>query len=149
MGNKGALTKSLAGFGTVLVWLPIMAAIITYVLAFIRDRAFPSDFLIVVELFPFALAGGILLAWAALRARLRRTLIISSVVVSAVSLIAGQVLAVITGMASGVNEPSVWAWALVSASLFIYIVAEIVAGAGGFLLLSEMRKNAPSMVRNQ
>jgi peptidoglycan/LPS O-acetylase OafA/YrhL len=93
------------------------------------------DYLMPAELFPLALAGGCLLIWAALRARSRRGLGIAAGL-----LVVGQVLAVVTGLASGETEPAGWQWALVLASIAGYSLALVVVGVGGLLLLRDLFK---------
>jgi len=50
------------------------------------------------------------------------------------------VLAVVTGLASGEIEPVGWWWALTLASILGYILALVVMGIGGLLLLRELFK---------
>jgi hypothetical protein len=101
----------------------------------IRAGIFRLDYLMPAELFPLALLGGGLLLWAALRARARRWLIGGSLAGAVVLLFGSQALAVATGLAAGRIEPAGWPWALVLAALALYVVALIVLGVGGVLLL--------------
>jgi hypothetical protein len=55
-------------------------------------------------------------------------------------LVGGQVLAVVTGLASGETEPAGWWWALVLASIVVYSLALVVIGVGGLLLLRDLFK---------
>src|SRR5512139_905727 len=101
MGKKDVLTKILAIAGTVLMWFPILAPILFSVRSLVVIQRFRFDFLIPAELFLFALAGGILLLWGAVRARSQIKLIGWSFT-AAVALLAGsQGLAVLTGLATG------------------------------------------------
>jgi hypothetical protein len=86
------------------------------------------------ELFPVALAGGGLLLWAALRSGLRPKLIGWGLGIAAASLFGGQILAVVSGLASSQAEPAGWPWALVLASLLVYSLMLALLGAGGILL---------------
>ena len=70
---KNTLTKILAGTGTALVWFPLLAPVLLSVILLITEGVFRLDYLIPAELFPLAGGGGILLVWAALRARLRKS----------------------------------------------------------------------------
>lgn len=90
------------------------------------------------ELFPFVLAGGGLLLWAALRARSRREAIGWGLAMILALLIGGQALAVASGLASGETEPAGSAWALVIASLVGYTLALVELGIAGLLLLRDV-----------
>ena len=138
MAKKGVLTKVLAIAGTVLVWFPILATIVISVAGSIGDRVFRFDWLMPAEIFPAAFAGGGLLMWAALRARLRRGLIGWGLGVMVGLLAGGQAFAVATGLASGEIGPAGWIWALVAASIAVYSLALVVIGAAGVLLLRDL-----------
>jgi len=142
MEKKGILTKALAIVGTVLVWIPILAPILFAAAFLIQARMFRFDYLMPAELFPVALVGGCLLLWAALRARARRRLIGWSLAGAVILPVAGQALASVTGLASGRTEPAGWPWALVLASLALYVLALVVLGTGGVLLLRDLFKAA-------
>jgi hypothetical protein len=137
MEKKGLLTKTLAGAGTALVWFPILAPVLLTVVLLIAEGEFRLDYLMPAELFLFALAGGLLLLWAAIRARSRRGWIAWSLGIAAGLLVGGQALAVATGLASGATAPGGWQWALVLASLAVYVLALIALGVGGVLLLRD------------
>jgi len=143
MGRKDVLTKVLAVAGTVLAWFPILATVVTSVVGSIAARMLRFDYLMPAELFPAALVGGGLLLWAALRARSRRRLIGWGLGIAVGSLLGGQVLAVVTGLASGETEPAGWWWALVLASIVVYSLAIVVVGVGGVLLLRDLFKPSP------
>jgi len=140
MEKKGVLTKILAIVGTMLVWFPILAPVLLSVAVIIQERMFRFDYLMPAELFPATLVGGGLLIWAALRARSRRRLIGWGLGIAVGLLVGGQVLAVVTGLASGETEPAGWWWALVLASIVIYTLALVVIGVGGVLLLRDLFK---------
>ena len=148
MEKKNVLTMILAIAGTVFVWLPILAPIFFSAVRFSQSRMFRFDYLMPAELFPAALIGGILLLWAALRARAYRRLIGWSLGISVVLLFAGQALAVVTGLASGETEAVGWPWALVVASLVIYILAVIAMAVGGILLLRGLLKTRRTEAAN-
>ena len=139
--KKSLLTKILAVVGTVLAWFPILAPVLLTVVVLIGGGGFHFDYLMPAELFPFALAGGLLLLWAAIRARARRGLIGWGLGVAVGLLVGGQALAVVTGLASGQTEPGGWQWALVLASLAVYSLAVITIGVGGALLLRDLFKS--------
>jgi hypothetical protein len=148
MKERNVLTKILALAGTVLVWFPVLAPILLSVVVIITDHTFQFDYLMPAELFPFAVAGGVLLIWAARRARSRQRLIGWGLGTAAGLVVSGQVLAVITGLASGETEPAGRWWMLVIASLVIYSLALVVIGAGGVLLLRDLFKTPRSPAEN-
>ena len=124
-----------------------MATIVTAAAGSITSRTLRFDYLMPAELFPFVLAGGGLLLWAALWARLRREAIGWGLAMILALLIGGQALAVASGLASGETEPAGWIWALVIASLVGYTLALVELGIAGLLLLRDVfqpgRKNGP------
>ena len=54
--------------------------------------------------------------------------------------VGGQALASVTGLASGRTEPTGWPWALVLASLALYVLALVILGVGGVLLVRDLFK---------
>ena len=138
MGKKLIFIKTLAIIGTVLVWLPLLAPIFISVAVFITDHRLTFDYLTPAELFPAAFLGGGLLVWATLLKRSYRRLICASYALALGSLILGQILATITGLASSAIGPSGWPWIPVLLSLLIYILALIGIGIGGLLLLRNL-----------
>jgi hypothetical protein len=138
MDRTGALTKTLATAGTLLAWFPILATVLITVIGSVGDRGFRFDYLIPAELFPAAFAGGLLLLWAALRARSRRGLIGWGMGAMLVLLFGGQALAVATGLATGGTEPVGWPWVLVVASIAGYTLALVELGCAGLLLVRDL-----------
>ena len=144
MEKMGVLTKILAIAGTVLVWFPILAPVLLSVALLVKERVFRFDYLMPAELFLFALAGGGLLIWAALRARLRWRLIGWGLAIALGLLMGGQALAVLTGLASGETEPVGLWFALVLASIVGFSLALVGIGIGGLLLLRDLFKTPQS-----
>ena len=138
MEKQGVLTRILAVVGTVLVWLPILAPLIFSVILLLQEGRFLFDYLMPAELFPSILLGGVLLIWAALRAHSHGKLIGGSLLLAVALLVAGQVLAVATGLASGETQPVGWPWALVLGSLIFFLLAILGVGVGGVLLLRDL-----------
>lgn len=134
MERKDLLTKTLAVVGTVLVWLPILAPVVFTVARIITGRIFLFDYLMPAELFPAFLIGGGLLIWAARRAHYRWRLIGWGLGVAVFMLVGGQMLAVVTGLASGETEASGWPWVFVLTSIAIYSLAIVLVGIGGLIL---------------
>jgi hypothetical protein len=136
--DKSIFTKILAITGTVLVWFPILAPVLLSIARFVGIGRFQIDYLMPAELTPFWLVGGGLLLWAALRRRSHRGMIGWGLGLSIGLLVAGQALAVLTGLASGEHEAVGWRFALVLSFLFLFILALILTGVGGILLLRDL-----------
>jgi len=144
MKKKNILSKFLAIAGTTLVWFPVLAPVLLSVAFMIVHRIFRFDYLMPAELFLCALVGGGLLLWAALRAHSQQALIGWGLGIAVLMLAGGQVLAVVSGLASGRTGPVGWQWVLVLASLVIYSLALVVMGVGGVLLLSDLFRTPSS-----
>lgn len=144
MPNKGVFTKILAIIGTILVWLPILGPLLFSAIRFIQSGRFLFDYLMPAELVPAVLIGGSLLFWAARRAREHQKIIIWSFAAAVIMLIAGQVLAVVTGLASGETEAAGLPWALVISSLVVYVLSVIALGVGGIRLTRSLSR--PSFI---
>jgi hypothetical protein len=140
MEKKSVFTRILAILGTVLAWLPILAPILFALGAFISVHLFRFDYLMPAELFPVALTGGLLLLWAAIRARSQRKLIGWGLGTAVALLFGGQALAVVTGMASGTIEPPGWLMGIVLGMVVAYALALVAVGVGGILLLRQLFK---------
>src|SRR5512137_2217869 len=110
MENKGTFTKVLAIAGTILIWFPLLTPVLISLTFFVQEGEFRLDYLMPAELFPFALAGGVLLLWTAIRAHSHRAVIGGGLAAAIGFLIGGQALAVVTGLASGAAEPTGWRW---------------------------------------
>jgi hypothetical protein len=135
MQRRDMFTKVLAVGGAILSWFPILAPILLTAGFLIAEGAFRFDYLMPAELFPAALAGGLLLLWAAIRIRAQRRLIAWGLGLAVVLLMGTQVLAEFTGLASGAGEVATVWWVVVFAALALYSLAVIAVGIGGYLLL--------------
>jgi len=144
MRMKDVLTKILAIAGTILVWLPVLALVIITGAMLVQHGEFHFDYLIPAELFPVFLGGGLLLLWAANRAKCYRRWIGAGLGAALVFLFAGQAAAVATGLASGTTKPGGWQAAVVLGAIILYDLAVITVGAGGILLIRELFKKLPS-----
>lgn len=140
MKNKGILTKILAITGTLLVWFPILAPILLTVVAMIARGRFLFDYLMPAELFPSALAGGVLLLWTALRTHSRQKHIGWSLGLVVGWMVGITVIPVVTGLASGEREPVGFWFALVLAILALYSLSLVSLASGGVLLLRDLFK---------
>jgi hypothetical protein len=140
--NKTILTKFLAIFGTLLVWFPIQAPLLLSAVRIIQTGTSQLDYLMPAELYLFALAGGVLLIWAAWRADAQRKIIFWSLGIAAAALAGAALLATVTGLTTSPAEPGgVW-WLLTALLLAVYSLALVIAGVGGVLLLLNLFRPA-------
>lgn len=137
MKRTGALTRTLAIIGTVLAWAPLIAPLVLTRWGALGTAEFNFDWLMPAELLPAAVVGGALLAWAALRVRARRALVAWGLAIVVVSLVGSQVVAVMTGLASGATEPTGLPVVLVGGMLAIYAAAVAELGVAGILLVRD------------
>ncbi len=139
MTKKDVFTKILAVVGTVLVWLTILAPFVFSVGSLIGGM-FRFDYLMPAELFPVALIGAGFLVWASFRARKYWKLLGRGLGAALFLLFGGQLLAVITGLASGATKRGGWQEALVMGAIIGYDLALVVIGVAGVLLVREVFK---------
>lgn len=143
MIKKDTLTKVLTFIGICLVWLPIFGTVITSIFGTIRSGRFRFDYLMPAELGLFFLVGGILLIWAAVRAKVMRKPIIWCLVIVFALFIGSQLLAVLTGLASGEYDAVGWRWLVVIVPLIGYSLGIIVEGILGIKLLRQLNRINP------
>ena len=134
MGKKNLLTKICAIAGTMLVWLPVLAAILFSVIGLIRDGSFNLDFLIPAELGLVEFLGAGLLLLTAILSHSRLKWIAWCFGIAILLIVGGQSLAVVTGLASGAIEASGWQYLVTLGMIIGYDVALILLGIGGILL---------------
>ena len=145
MPMTNRFTKTLAITGLIFTGLPLLAPLFLGMFSFVSGSGFRFDYLMPAELFPLALAGGGLLLWAALRARLYRRFIGGSLAASILLLLASQGLAVVTGLATGAAQPGGAAWGFVLGGLILFTLALVSTAIGGILLLRELYHPVPAL----
>lgn len=134
MQKKNTFTKILAVTGCVLIWLPLAAPVMFTAIRLAQGGPFRFDFLMPGELFPAALAGALLLLWAALRARSQVRIIAWGLGCMVALLVGSQGLAVVSGLASGRIEAS-GPWFVLVLTLFVgFILAMVVIAVSGVRL---------------
>jgi hypothetical protein len=146
MEKRDGFTKFLAIAGTVLTVLPVLAPVLFGVMALIGRGRFLFDYLMPAELFFLVLIGGGLLLWAALRARAQRKIVLWSLSGAVALLVISQLVAVVSGLASGKIDPEGFWFVLVIAMLILYIAAVIALAVGGILLVRDLFKPTPPAV---
>lgn len=136
-GDK-LFTQILATIGTVLIWIPIVLPIFFSISRLISTRGFIFDFLMPVELFAVILSGAILLIWAVILTKTHRIPVFVSLGIAIVCLVGSQVVAVMTGLASGEAEPTGSPWIIVTALIGIYNLSVIGLGIAGIFLVRKL-----------
>lgn len=131
-------TKTLATFGAILVWFPLVATVVSMG----RDEVgnVRIDWLMPAELFPVAMVGAGLLLWAALRAHARRGLVAWGIGVMLAAIVAGMALTMLSGLASGAVQPenAPLARGAALAMIGLYAAAMLEIGVAGVLLVSDL-----------
>jgi uncharacterized membrane protein len=105
------------------------------------------DYLLPAELFFVEVIGCILLIIASLLANIMKKIIIIMSIVIVVVLPACQLIAVVSGLASGAMTPEGWIWYLVLGLLFIYDIMIVVIGILGIRLIYKIHA-AQGEIRN-
>jgi len=138
MKSNPVLTKILAISGTVLVGLPVVAPIVFSLIRLIQSGRFMFDYLMPAELGLLVLGGAALLIWAAIRAHSRVKLIAWTVGLALLTVVGGQALAVVTGLADG-STPQSSPWMIVVLSLIItYDLLVVLLFIAGCLLCRDV-----------
>ena len=138
--NNNFLTKILAIAGTMLVWIPVVFTVAIAIIGTISDKIIRFDYLMPAELCPFAIGGALLLLWASVRVRLKQKIFGSGLGSTIFLLISAQLIASLSGLASGEVEPIGWAWILALACIALYSLVLIQIGVAGILLIKELSK---------
>ncbi len=145
MKRTGALTRSLAIAGTVLVSIPIIAPLLFSIIRFAQSGRFMLDWLMPAELFLLVLFGGILLLVAAFRAHARRGPIGLGLGVALAMLAGAQIFAEVSGLAHGDTEPEGLVWAVVVAMIGLYAAAILEMGVVGGFLVRDVFRGSPDV----
>ncbi len=143
MPKINSLTKILACAGCVFIWFPILTPIIFAFVSYFSDGIFRFDYLMPAELFPFALLGGCMLFWAAIRAQSHRRLLGWGMVGAIALLIGSQSIAVATGLASGDAEASGWRFILTMVIFILFLLFLLATAISGIALLRKLFQKAP------
>ena len=137
MEKKRTGMKILAVLGTLLVGVDILAPVFFSLMALVSRAVFRFDYLMPAELGFLLLAGLLLLVWAAFASKMRRNWIGWSIVAALVLVVAGQALAVATGLASGQNQSHVLE-KVVLGTIGAFDLAVLALFIGGLLLVGDL-----------
>jgi len=121
--------------GVVLVWFPVLFPIFIGIDRFLISKRWLFDYLIPAELFPLVFSGGILLFIAAYKSGRYKQQVKWTLVLMLATLVLGQVVAVLTGLASGRTEPVGLPWLAVLSFIGGYVLTVIYLGVIGLRLL--------------
>lgn len=102
--QKSALTKIFVIAGAVLLWAPILFMFLTAIVGSIARKALIMDYFLLAEVFPVVALGLVLLVLATLLSRTLRKSIGWVSAASLLALVATNVVAAATGLASGAIE---------------------------------------------
>lgn len=102
--QKSALTKIFAIAGAVLLWAPILFMFLTAIVGSIARKALMMDYFLLAEVFPVVALGLVLLVLATLLSRTLRKSIGWVSAASLLALVATNVVAAATGLASSAIE---------------------------------------------
>jgi len=140
MSKKMITSRVLAIVGTVLVWIPILATLVTGVIGSIARDRLMIYYLMPGELVPFAAIGVIALSISAMLAQSVQKWIVWSFTVMLAALVLSQVVAVVSGLASGrIEATGIW-WVLVLGLIILYAVVMVILGIGGIKLIISLFK---------
>ena len=103
--QKSALTKIFAIAGAVLLWAPILFMLVTGIIVSIATKTLLMDYLLLAEVFPLVALGLVLLVLATLLSRTYRKRIGWISAAALLALVATNIVAAATGLASGEIAP--------------------------------------------
>ncbi|MCX5775852.1 MAG: hypothetical protein NTV44_05825 [Firmicutes bacterium] len=141
MSRKILLEKILAIAGSALMLVPVCFTVFISFMGIISGSGYNFDYLLPAELFPFALAGMILLILAAFFAKTFRRAIFGCSGAIAVIFIAGIIYLQVSGVASGATEPTALTIGLTIALMAVYSLLTVLIGIFGILLTIKTFKN--------
>jgi hypothetical protein len=132
MKKKDRFSKTLTIIGTVLVWIPLLAPFVLGLIPLIMDDIYRFDFLMPMELGILVFGSGALLLWAAIRAKLRWSLIAGGLSIAVLSM--GILISL------GDIDPESQQLMIVIGLLTAYSLAIVLMGTGGILLWRDLSK---------
>ncbi len=147
MKSSNLLTKILAISGTVLVGLTVIAPIAFTFIRLVQSGRFMFDYLMPAELGLLVLVGTALLIWAAVRAHFRVKLFAWAAGLAVLTVVGGQALAIITGLADGPTpKSSPWMFVVLSMIIAYDLLVVLLFVAGCLLCRDVFAKPKESVV---
>lgn len=144
--QKNALTKIFAIAGTVMLWAPILFMFLTAIFGSIARKMLLFDYLMLAEMFPIVALGLVLLIFTTLLTRTFRKWFGWGSVAALVALVAGNLVAVASGLASGTTPLSGPFFILVNASIIVFNLLVIALAVLAIVLLRRIfqKKQEPT-----
>ncbi|MFN3691307.1 MAG: hypothetical protein ACK4R7_00305 [Fervidobacterium sp.] len=140
MKNNLSFFKILSIIGLILVWTPIIFPIIISIIGLVKTGKFLFDFLFPAEMFIIVLVGSASLLLVAWKIKYNVKSIGFGLITAVVLLFGSQILATITGLASGEMEPKDGIFALVVGGIVLYDLIVIEIGVAGLYLVNKLIK---------
>jgi len=140
MEKKTLAMRVLVVVGTILALFPLVATIATSIAGSIMNKKFLMDYLMPAELGLFYLVGGACLVMAAFLAKSRIRLLVVSFGLAEALLVALQLVAEASGLASGEITPELEKtyMFIVGTMLGLYVLCMILTDAGAILLCKDV-----------
>ena len=148
--QKSALSKVFAIAGAVLLWGPIAFMFLTAIVGTLASGTLLFDYLMLAELFPLVAFGMVMLVLASLLTHRFRKWFGWGAVAALVVLSAGQVLATVSGLASGEISEAGAVFPLVIGAIVLYnIIVVALAVLAIVLILQLFRKKSEEQDASQ
>lgn len=141
--QKSALTKIFAVAGTAMLWAPILFMFLTAITGSIARKALLMDYLMLAELFPAVALGMALLLAASLMTRLYRKWFIWGCAATVATLVGGQLIAMLSGLASGAREPEGIFFAIVIGFIVLFDLIVIAFAILAVFLIKKLFQKQP------
>jgi len=140
MEKKTLAMRVLVAVGTILALFPVVATIATSIAGSIMNKKILVDYLMPAELGLFYLVGGACLVMAAFLAKSRIKLLVVSFFLAEALLVALQIVAEASGLASGEIAPELEKtyMFIVGTMLGLHILCMILTDAGAILLWKDV-----------
>lgn len=139
MNENFRFTKVIAIIGSILVLIPVAAAVAFSLARLIRGGNFMIDYMLPAEVFYIILAGGALLIWAAARAHKCLKAVLCTLGGAIVLLLATIGIAMATGLNTGATPEGGWESALTVSCLIASDLAVIALGIVGIKLINAIK----------
>ncbi len=137
---KPKLARFLTLLGDAVLWIPILLSIAAAIIGSAAEKRFLFDYLLPAELFPVAAFGAIILIIGAYLSRRLYKFICATSLLMAAFLAAGQLTAVLTGLASGETAAEGAVFNLVLALIAAYSLLLLINCVAGLRLAISLCK---------